>query len=146
MEDVPKTGWSCEVITYLVVPDGICRMCGYQIIRYVHHMFHPVYGRVDAGCVCAGKMEGDIEAAKAREQEAKNRSARREHFRNRKWKQSRNGNSYIKIKDHIVVLYKRKTDNIWKYSIDNVFCVEIFESKEEAKMAAFEALETIIRK
>ena len=143
-DDVPKTGWVCQGVTDLGGPYGICQMCGYQIIRYVHHMYHPEYGHVDAGCVCAGKMEGNIDAAKKREQEAKNRSSRRESFKKRKWKTSRNGNSYVKIKDHIVVLYQRKTDRVWKYSIDNVFCVEIFETKEEAKMAAFEALEQII--
>lgn len=140
-DDVPKTGWVCQGVTDLGGPYGICQMCGYQIIRYVHHMFHPAYGHIDAGCICAGKMEGNIEAAKQREQEAKNKASRRESFKKRKWKTSHNGNSYIKIKDHIVVLYQRKTDSVWKYSIDNVFCVEIFETKGEAKMAAFEALE-----
>ncbi|MBR1763738.1 MAG: UvrD-helicase domain-containing protein [Eubacterium sp.] len=145
-DDVPKTGWICEGVTDLGGPYGVCQMCGYQIIRYVHHMVHPEYGRVDAGCVCAGKMEGNIEAAKEREQEAKNKASRRENFKKRKWKTSRNGNSYIKVKDHIVVLYKRKTDNVWKYSIDNAFCIEVFETKEEAQMAAFEALDAILKK
>ena len=145
-DDVPKTGWICKGVTDLGGPYGVCQMSGYQIIRYVHHMVHPEYGRIDAGCVCAGKMEGNIEAAKEREQEAKNKASRRENFKKRKWKTSRNGNSYIKVKDHIVVLYKRKTDNVWKCSVDNVFCVEIFETKEEAQMAAFEALDAILKK
>lgn len=145
-DDVPKTGWICEDVTDLGSPCGVCQMCGYQIIRYVHHMYHPEYGRIGAGCVCAGKMEGNVEAAKEREQEAKNKASRKENFKKRKWNTSRNGNSYIKVKDHIVVLYKRKTDNVWKYSIDNVFCVEVFETKEEAQMAAFEALDTILKK
>lgn len=145
-DDVPHTGWICEGVTDLGGPYGVCQMCGYQIIRYVHHMYHPEYGRIDAGCICAGKMEGNIEAAKEREQEAKNKASRRENFKKRKWKTSRNGNSYIKVKDHIVVLYRRKTDNVWKYSIDNVFCVEIFETKEEAQMAAFEALDALLNK
>ena len=144
--DVPKTGWVCKGVTDLGGPYGVCEMCGYQIIRYVHHMYHLDYGYVNAGCVCAGKIEGNIEAAKKREQDEKNKSSRRESFVKRKWKTSRNGNSYLKIKDHIVVLYERKKDNTWKYSIDNVFCVEIFESKDEARLAAFEALENIINK
>ena len=76
----------------------------------------------------------------------KSKAQRRESFQKRKWKTSKNGNSYVKVKNHIVVLYQRKTDGIWKYSIDNVFCVEIFESRDEAKNAAFEALEEIISK
>ncbi len=143
-DDVPKTGWVCQGVTDLGAPVGICQMCGYQIIRYVHHMYHKDWGNVDAGCICAGKMEGNIDAAKQRERDMKNKSQRKEKFLNRKWKTSRNGNTYIKIKDHIVVLYCRKSDGVWKYSIDNKFCIEIFENREAAKEAAFEALEQII--
>lgn len=143
-DDVPKSGWVCQGVTDLGAPVGICQMCGYQVIRYVHHMYHENYGYLDAGCICAGKMEGNIDAAKQREREIKNKAQRRESFQKRRWKISRNGNSYVKYKNHIVVLYQRKSDGIWKYSIDNVFCVEIFESRDEAKDAAFEALEKII--
>lgn len=145
-EDVPKTGWICQGVTDLGAPVGICQMCGYQIIRYVHHMYHKDWGNVDAGCICAGKMEGNIDAAKQREHDMKNKSQRKEKFLKRKWKTSRNGNTYLKVKDHIIVLYCRKSDGIWKYSIDNKFCVEIFENREAAKEAAFEALEQIISK
>ncbi len=140
-DDVPKTGWVCVGITDLGAPVGICQMCGHQIIRYVHHMVHPTYLSLDVGCICAGKMEGNIERAKQREQNFKNKQARRENFQNRKWKTSRNGNSYLKIKEHIVVLYQDKVHKTWKYSLDNVFCQEIFETREEAINAAFEALE-----
>lgn len=140
-EDVPKTGWFFTGFTDLGAPCAVCQMCGHQIIRYVHHMHHPAYGSIDAGCVCAGKMEGDIEAAKQREREAKNKAARRENFQKRKWKTSRGGNPYTKIKEHVIVLYERKNSRTWKYSIDNVFCAEVFETAEEAKTAAFEALE-----
>ena len=143
-DDVPHSGWTCNGVTDLGEPCGICEICGNQIIRYVHHMTHPQYHPLDVGCICAGKMEGDIEAAKRREQDFKNRESRRENFKKRKWKESRNGNSYAKIKEHIVVLYKLKNNTGWKYSLDNEFCVEVFNSKEEAIEAAFEALEKVI--
>lgn len=142
-DDVPKTGWICIGVTDLGAPAGICQMCGYQIIRYVHHMVHRNFRPLDVGCICAGKMEGDIERAKQREQNFKNKQARRENFQNRKWKTSRNGNSYLKIKEHIIVLYQNKFHETWKYSIDNVFCQEIFETREETVNAAFEALEKL---
>ena len=45
-----------------------CQMCGKQQIRYVHHMRHPLYPRtLNVGCVCAGWMEGNPEAAVDRE-------------------------------------------------------------------------------
>ena len=143
-DDVPHTGWTCIGITDLGEPVGICQMCGYQIIRYVHHMIHPNYRQLNVGCVCAGKMEGDIEAARKREQDFKNKQTRRENFLNKKWKESRNGNSYMKIKDHIIVLYRIKNSTLWKYSLDGVFCAGAYDSREKASGAAFEAVDRLI--
>ena len=142
-DDVPKTGWVCTGVTDLGEPVGVCEMCGHQIIRFVHHMYHPDFGSLGVGCICAGKMEGNIEQAKKREQDFKNKETRRENFKNRQWKISKNSNSYVKIKDHLVVLYHNKKFNTWKYSIDNVFCPEIYPTREEAMDAAFEALENL---
>ena len=120
---VPHSGWTCIGVEDLGAPVGICEMCGYQIIRYAHHMEHPKYGNLRAGCVCAGRMEEDMAGARRREAELKNRQARRVNFLNRKWKCSKKGNEYLEIDGHIVVLYhdvRRK--NVWKYSIDSEFC------------------------
>ena len=140
-DDVPKTGWQCCGVTDLGAPCGVCQMCGHQIIRYVHHMVHPEFGSLEVGCFCAGKLEGDVEKAKRRENDLKNFEARRQNFMTRKWKKSKNNNSYLKIKDHLIVLYYSQRNRNWKYSLDNAFSVEVFETKEEAKSAAFEALE-----
>ena len=142
-DDVPKSGWVCTGITDLGEPVGVCEMCGHQIIRYVHHMVHPNFRSLGVGCICAGKMEGNIEQAKKREQDFKSKEARRENFKNRHWKTSKNSNSYLKIKDHLVVLYYNKNYNNWKYSLDNQFCPEIYSTREEAIDAAFEALEKL---
>ncbi|MBQ3251629.1 MAG: UvrD-helicase domain-containing protein [Oscillospiraceae bacterium] len=142
-DDVPKTGWVCTGVTDLGEPVGVCEMCGHQIIRYVHHMYHPNFGSLGVGCICAGKMEGNIEQAKKREQDFKSKESRKENFKNRQWKTSKNSNSYIKIKDHLVVLYHNKKNDTWKYSLDNVFCPEIYPTQEEAMDAAFEALEKL---
>ena len=143
-DDVPKTGWHCIGVTDLQAPVGICGMCGHQVIRYVHHMVHPHFHQIDAGCICAGKMEGNIERAKQRERDFKNKEARKESFMSRKWKNSKNNNSYLKIKDHLIVLYYSPEYKNWKYSLDNKFCEEVFRTKDEAKIAAFEALEKAI--
>ena len=142
-DDVPKTGWVCTGITDLGEPVGVCEMCGHQIIRYVHHMIHPNFRSLGVGCICAGKMEDNIEQAKKREQDFKSKESRRESFKNRRWKTSKNSNSYIKIKDHLVVLYYNKNYNNWKYSLDNQFCPEVYPTREEAIDAAFEALEKL---
>ncbi|MBR6916915.1 MAG: ATP-binding domain-containing protein [Clostridia bacterium] len=140
-EDVPKTGWMCVGVTDLGAPVGVCDMCGQDPIRYVHHMVHHAYRPLGVGCVCAGKMEGDPERAKQRERDFKNSQARRENFMNRRWKVSRNNNEYLKIKEHLIVLYKNRESGKWKYSFDNAFAPEIFNTREEAVSAAFEALE-----
>ncbi len=143
-DDVPHEGWRCIGVTDLGSPCGICEMCGYQIIRYVHHMVHERYsGVLNVGCVCAGKMEGDVEGARKRERDFKNKQTRRENFQKRTWKHSRNGNPYLKIRNHVVVLYRKKQGDGWKYSIDQVFCAEVFPTRDQAVDAAFEALEQI---
>ncbi|MBP1588535.1 MAG: UvrD-helicase domain-containing protein [Clostridia bacterium] len=142
-DDVPHTGWVCTGISDLGEPAAVCQMCGYQIIRYVHHMQHPDFRPLNVGCHCAGKMEGDPEAAQKREQDFKNRQQRLDNFMNRKWKQSRNGNDYLKIKDHLIVLYKVSGLEKYKYSLDGVFCAGYFNAREDAVRAAFEALEKI---
>lgn len=86
-------------------------------------------------------MEGDIERAKQRENEFKNKKARRESFKKRKWKKSRNNNSFLVIKKHLIVLYYNQRHNNRKYSLNNVFCEEVFRTKEAAMDAAFEAYE-----
>lgn len=107
--DVPHEGWECEGITDLGAPTGICGMCGKQIIRYVHHMRHPAYPRtIGAGCICAGRMEGDAERAARREADFKNRESRRITFISRPRKRSKNGNEYIKYKNEIFTILPDK--------------------------------------
>ena len=142
-DDVPHNGWSCVGVEDLGAPVGICEMCGYQIIRYAHHMEHPRYHSLICGCVCAGRMEGNVEEAKRREAEFKNMQARRISFFKRKWRRSRKGNDYLKIDDHVIVIYNIKPGNQWKYSIDNEFSQITYNSRERAMSAAFEKLEML---
>lgn len=165
-DDVPHSGWHCVDVIDLGEPVGICQMCGYQIIRYAHQMEHPDYGHLSVGCVCAGRMEGDVEAAKHREKEFRNKQARRLRFFQRKWKQSKKGNEYLKIEDHVIVLYRQgknqwgsqnsgqnfrfgkdqESGYVWKYSIDNAFCKTAYPTRERAVAGAFDALEKLREK
>ena len=139
--DVPHSGWVCTGITDLGAPSGICQMCGHQIIRYVHHMIHPNYRSLGVGCICAGKMEGDVERAKKRERDYKNRAARLESFRRRSWKNSRKGNPYLRINHRVAVLYYNKQHQYWSFAIDNSFSSGKYKTREEAVDAVFAALE-----
>lgn len=139
--NVPHSGWVCAGITDLGAPSGICQMCGHQIIRYVHHMIHPNYRSLGVGCICAGKMEGDVERAKKRERDYKNRAARLESFRRRSWKNSRKGNPYLRINHRVAVLYYNKQQQYWSFAIDNSFSSGKYKTREEAVDAVFAALE-----
>ena len=88
-------------------------------------------------------MEGDIEKAKKREADFKSKQKRLNTFKERKWKRSVNNNEYLKIDNHIVVIFNRY--NFWKYSIDGTICLEKFHTREDAIVAAFEKLETLKR-
>ena len=140
-EDVPKSGWVCIGISDLGEPSAVCEMCGRQIIRYVHRMLHPAFRSLGVGCVCAGKMEGDPDGARRREREFKSKMQRRENFSKRIWKTSRNSNSYLKIRGHLIVLYNDRERGTWKYAFDGVFCRTAYSSREEALDGVFEALE-----
>ena len=141
-DDVPHSGWYCVGVTDLGKPVGVCEMCGYHIIRYVHRMKHNNYGKtIGTGCVCAGRMEGDVVAAKKREQDFKNRQSRKSTFVTRKWKVSKNNNRYIKVGGRLVVLYHDDKHNCWRYSIDKVFGKGSYPTPEAAMEAAFDELD-----
>ncbi len=141
--DFPKTRWFCSGVTDLGAPSAVCELCGHQVIRYVHHMHNPDYSSLDVGCVCAGKLEGNIEQARQREQEFKNRQARKENFVKKDWPKSRNSNPYKKADNHLVVLYYDEKKRVWKYSIDGRFSVEEFQTQDKCAAAAFEKLEKL---
>ncbi len=141
-DDVPHEGWICCDVIDLGEPVGVCRMCGHQIIRYVHVMRHSDYPRtVGAGCVCAGRMEGDPEAAKAREAAFKNRQARRETFLSAKLKRSRKGNEYTKYKGELITLLPdRFRPGYWKTALREEYSPS-YPTREEALSAAFDILD-----
>lgn len=143
--DFPKNGWTCTGMTDLGSRSGICEMCGYQIIRYVHHMYHAERGiALDCGCVCAGRMEGDEGGAKKREAAFKNRQKRKGSFLRRQWKRSAKGHEYLKIKNHLVVLFHFKDSGRWHFSLDGTFRKKAYASRKETVEAAFEALDGLL--
>lgn len=140
--DVPHEGWVCEAVYDLGEPVGICRMCGHQIIRYVHVMRHPSYPRkIGAGCICAGRMEGDPERARARENAFKNRQARLETFLQIPLRRSRNGNEYIKYKGEVITILQDKyRKGYYKTVCRGVYSIA-FSTKEAAILDAFDTLD-----
>lgn len=144
---VPKSGWSCVGVEDLESPSHICEMCGHHNIRYAHHMVHPNYRPLICGCVCAGRMEGNIERAKSREAELKKKNRRlNAHSRNsnnlpdssyKTTRKEENEYSYI---NGIRVGIHQNGYGIWKYSLNGELCLQNYQSKENAIIGALEAM------
>lgn len=105
---VPNKGWYCvEVYDSCEYDEGlhfVCEMCETQLIRYIHVMSNLRYsGLLECGCICAGRMEGSEERAKARESIAR----KRDKFPDRaNWNISKKGNHYIRVDGYVVTIYR----------------------------------------
>ena len=135
--DIPKKGWICVDVIDLGYPSGQCGMCGKEEIRYVHIMQHENDLTIGAGCICAGKMEGNVELAKERENMLKNKINRFRTFFNIELKTSSKGNLWTKYKDTLITFVRDKNNaNGWKFVEGGEFST-LFDSLENAKIAAF---------
>lgn len=60
ISNIPQEGWYCIGMTDVKTPSVLCQYCGEQYVRYVHHMVHNTYGKLNVGCVCAGTLTHNI--------------------------------------------------------------------------------------
>jgi len=146
---VPHRGWRCVDIEDLGSPERTCEICESQVIRYVHHMEHPAYSDVlEAGCVCAGNMEGDVAAARTREASMKSRAGKRKRWLTRKWRISKKGNPWIRADGYRVTVYPR--GNGWAATVSaeggsGVYhSRKNYETQEKAKLAAFDQITRLL--
>ena len=108
-------------------------------------MYHQETGRsLDCGCVCAGKLEGDINKARKREADFKNKTQRRLNFTKKKWKRSSKGNEYLKWKNHLIVMYCFKNSGKYNFAIDGEFNKQYYNTRSECISAIFNALESLL--
>lgn len=149
----PKRGWACTGAEDLGT--GVteeCEMCEREQVRYIHLMTHgnqePLELRV--GCICSGHMEGSLDTeqsvaqavatAQRRTANLNNRDKRRQNFPNLGgWKESKNGNPWIKKDGHWVTITSGKYG---KYSaiVDKHPLNQWVDTIELAKFAAFDYL------
>ncbi len=146
---VPHRGWICTDIEELREPQLICEMCESQIIRYVHYMQHPDFREIlRVGCICAGNMEQDLNAARRREAAMQNRSARRRRWLTRKWRISARGNPWLRSDGYRVIIYRRRQG--WAATISSEDNVNVHHSRinyptmDQAKLAAFDHLTRLL--
>ena len=121
----PLEGWRC-VRAYDACDDEddstalvTCELCHCPRVRYVHVMRHTDYFEdVEVGCICAGIMEGDILAAKKREDEMKKRVNRRLTFINHPWRYIDRHRKRRTYKGHKLEMY-RCDSGVYYVSCDN---------------------------
>ncbi len=142
---VPHKGWDFQTILDLQ-DEGedyeTCMMCGREQIRYVHILSHDeVPDTFRVGCVCAEKMTGDYVNPKERQRQLENRAKRKDNWKFKEWKQSQKGNDYYKFEDHLLVIFRDKKTNRFKYKIDETFGLKSYHYLSEAKAAIFIKIE-----
>lgn len=145
MHGVPKKGWSCVDVEDLEEPSETCGMCESVEIRYVHCMEHPEYpDTLRVGCVCAEHMEQDYVRPKEREKKLRLSAARRKRWRDREWRTSAKGNSFLNVQDYNLTVFKDPKG--WGVQVANRTTdkkksgKKRFPNEDAAKLAAFDAL------
>lgn len=110
----PLDGWVCEEVIDFEEAEYKCQLCGYPAVRYIHVMQHTEYAeKIKVGCICAGIMEGNILAAKERDNKEKRRSGRKSNFLKKKWDAINPNVWSLKYKNRLITIernyfYKRE--------------------------------------
>jgi hypothetical protein len=144
---IPHAGWRCVDAIDTDAADHECEMCGQEFIRYVHVMLHPEYPkRLNVGCVCAGHMEGDAKAAKARDGRMRSRAEKRRRFAaSPQWKRTKKGGYRRKVAGQTFVVFQQKYSGRFGYGAMSVvpgtaasFSPSTYDTDFEARLALFD--------
>lgn len=90
----PSSGWE-----YLGSDDlgdliGECEYC-HADIRYEHYLYHPIWGELTVGAVCADKLTMTDVASKIEEERKRYASRLKRFIKSRRWKELYNSDSYM---------------------------------------------------
>ncbi len=154
-QGIPHKGWTLEDVID-IREDGqaesdteyeTCMMCGNEKIRYVHIVTNEeIEEEFRVGCICAEKMTNDYINPKKREKELRNKSSRRINWTKKHWNISQNGNFYINYERHHLLIFKDKTTKKYKIKIGEIFGTKLYDTIEQAKIAAFIGIEYLREK
>ena len=140
--DVREDGRSADETDY-----EVCMMCGNEKIRYVHVLEHPdVDEEYIVGCVCAEKMTNDYYNPRQRENALRNKTNRRINWLKRNWKRSGNGNPYLKLDGHILVVFYNEKNHNYGCILDGKFGKIKYPDMEKAKIGLFKKVEDLKEK
>ncbi len=149
-KDIPHKGWFLvNVIDIRENGESIsetdyqkCMMCNNEKIRYVHIVEHPNYPEtLNVGCICAEKMTNDYVNPKKQEKLLRNKAQRLNNWLKKNWKISAKGNIYLKFKDNFITIITDTNSKKYKCCVNNVWGNKLFNTIDEAKIAAFKGVE-----
>lgn len=149
----PHSGFTCIAHIDLENFRETCEMCEVAEVRYVHVMSHPVVGLLRCGCICAGWIEGNSEAAVQRDRKAINRATRKANWLDRKWRVSKNGNKFLNTDGYNICVFFNRGSGSWAGSIQKrtpgaraYFSKRYYTTPDEAAMGTFDALMFLLEK
>jgi hypothetical protein len=151
--DVPHKGWK-YVREYDALDEQgetiICEMCESMAVRFVQVMRNSRYPEeLHCGCICAGHMSDDLEAAEYRDARLRSRARRRANFPKRKgWRETEAGLLHIEVDGcHFVVAsqpgkgFKVGAKDVGQAK--HTWGKKIYSSAVAAQMGCFDALEYV---
>jgi hypothetical protein len=131
-------------MTDLGAPLAICEHCKRETVRYLHTVQNHVTGEtLEVGVVCAGHLTGDVEFAQELSDQAKLYFQRRNRWLKRKWRISEKGNRFLNWNQKNLVVFRNQSGS-WGYVCDSKFSDQKYETEAAAKMALFEAVESVV--
>ena len=144
---LPHTGWHCLSVTELEAPDHTCEMCRKEDIRFVHNLSHPQGIFLQVGCVCSGKLTGDLTLMVKMNADAKKLANQKKTWFNKDWQTI--GPIYIEKSTKTFEAYiGKKSNKTWRYSynVKHVPSGKKFAGKSMIKQNAIDSIEAWISK
>jgi hypothetical protein len=140
----PDAGWRWVDVKDLDELDGTCERCGLPL-RYVHRLEHRAYPLLLETCLPCGERMTDTKRAELREAEAflRSETEQRISWLRRRWRRTRRKQNFSILTDDAtrVVIFRYRfgqRGGRWGVTVGGQFGEGVFETAEQAKVAAFE--------
>ena len=119
-----------------------CQSCGKEHVRFIHVLGHDKHPNLRVGFRCAQKLCGDTVGPTERENKLRAKSSRRAKWLLREWKITKKGGHILELEPHTILVFESKFKlGTYSFFINHVTSKKYYPSKNEAKLAAFEAFE-----
>lgn len=143
----PMTGWQLIEVIDLMQTEGSCEFCRKkdEEIRYQHILENERWLRnIKVGCVCSGKLIGNLEYAREQEQAARRISANRNRWINLAlWKPTPKVFTRMDKKTGLrATAFLSSYGDKWSLCVDGAFCKESFATSTDAITYSWRVLNT----